>query len=76
MKQVDDGMVGTEWQCEWLDFICAKDDWQDVTEEDLKPLVEWCKEYEGIGRFYVDELFGQFYFERDEDRVMFLLRWS
>jgi hypothetical protein len=76
MIQEEDGMVATEWDCAWMDFICYREDWKDITEEDLKPLVEWCKEYQGVGRFYVDDLFGQFYFENDEDRAMFVLRWS
>jgi len=39
-----------------------------------KALRKWCIEYDGLGRFYQEDLFGLFYFENDEDRAMFLLR--
>ena len=36
---------------------------------------QWCLDYEGKGKFFVS-VFGLFYFEEDEDREMFLLRWG
>lgn len=61
-----DGNVATCWQV--VD--------QEVAYRDVSEQLHWCLEYEGLGRFYSDPMFGMFYFERDEDREMFLLRWG
>jgi hypothetical protein len=74
MIQEKDGIVATEWQP-----VAMSHDTPGFAQGfgRLSPIkVQWCKEYEGIGRFYCDTLFNQIYFERDEDRAMFLLRWA
>lgn len=65
-----DGMVGTDWQRVGEDEIPIK--WTDLGQ----PHFQWIKNYEGMGKYYIDTMFGQIYFERDEDRSMFLLRWA
>ena len=73
MKEERDGMVSTEWDVVDLDFFYSVQD--GVPENLIKKKQDWCLQYKGLGKFYIDEVFGLFYFERDEDRIMFLLRW-
>lgn len=65
-----DGMVGTEWQ-----VVSFEDDYTGGTGLKVREKLKWIKEYEGYGKVYYDNIFGQVYFERDEDREMFILRW-
>lgn len=75
MIQESDGLRGTDWQpvdlgIAWSFARAA------IPGQQINNLIEWCRDYEGYGKFYHDTMFNLFYFERDEDREMFLLRWS
>ena len=73
MKRERDGMVATLWKC--VDLVMT--DTNSVNgAPNLPGVMKWLEEYNGIGKYYVDNIFGLFYFELDEDREMFLLRWS
>jgi hypothetical protein len=74
MKEEIDGMVGTEWQV--VDHLEYDPGLGGYAEEEFDKRHAWCKEYKGLGKFYTDGIFGLFYFERDEDREMFIMRWS
>jgi hypothetical protein len=73
MLRETDGMVGTEWQP--VDLLWRISATRPAGAK-AREILKWLHEYEGVGKYYVDEIFGQHYFERDEDREMFLLRWS
>ena len=74
MKQEKNGMVGTEWQP--VDSILHFYDDHKGIGHKARARLKWCREYNGFGRFYLDDIFGQIYFEDDRDREMFILRWS
>ncbi len=74
MKFETNGLVGTDWQC--VDHLDYDPGLGGYAEEDFVKRWKWCLSYDGLGSFYADSNFGLFYFERDEDREMFLLRWS
>ena len=74
MKQERNGMLGTNWQvadCSevfpWLSKESA------AKSQEVR---QWLASFDGKGRYFYDELFDQVYFECDEDRTMFMLRWS
>lgn len=71
MIREKDGMTGTEWQC-----VSLGDDFEQGAGTRARERLKWITEYEGLGKFYTDDIFNQVYFELDEDREMFLLRWS
>lgn len=71
MKVELDGNIATYW-----DVVLQEFDWVFDENHQWAKQRKWCGEFEGKGRFYVDPIFGQFYFECEEDRMMFLLRWS
>ena len=73
MIREKDGMVGTEWQV--VDLTLRTSAIQG-TGTKAREMIKWLNEYQGLGKYYVDDIFGQHYFERDEDREMFLLRWA
>ena len=71
MIREKDGMIGTEWQ-----VVSIDEDFAPLAGMHVREKLKWIMEYEGLGKFYTDNVFNQIYFERDEDREMFLLRWS
>lgn len=72
MIEEQDGIFATQWQ---------------VADANIRPgllsspgsiycdMEDWLKEYDGKGRYHFGIL-GQVYFECDEDRTMFILKWS
>jgi hypothetical protein len=74
MKEERNGMIGTEWQV--VDHLEHDPGLGGYVEEEFDKRHAWCKEFNGLGKFYIDEIFGLFYFERDEDRMMFMLKWG
>jgi len=77
MQVERDGLIGTEWQCvSGNQFKVLDPDNPDDYDIFVSEKLVWCLNFEGKGRFHVDNIFGQIYFECDEDREMFLLRWS
>ncbi len=73
MKQEKDGMVGTEWQPVDLGW---DGNFAGGAGNLARKVLNWTKEYDGVGKFYLDNIFGLYYFECEEDRSMFLLKWS
>ncbi len=73
MRRELNGMIGTDWQ-PVINSGAAL--WDPRKDENVLRQLDWLEEYEGIGSYFFDNIFGQIYFERDEDREMFLLRWS
>ena len=67
MKRELDGMVGTEWQVGEISPYGV---------DKAREIIKWIKEYDGVGKYYVDDIFGQYYFEDEGDRMMFILRWA
>lgn len=76
MEREQDGMVGTEWQCVNLERELIDFDYLSGVSFEGIQIEIWLAEYEGIGKYYSDPHFKLYYFERDEDREMFLLRWT
>jgi len=74
MKYEANGFVSSNWQV--VDALQYDLDVDGYLETEFQDRVLWCDEFNGIGRYYADDIFGQFYFERDEDRMMFLLKWG
>lgn len=70
MIREHDGMVGTEWQ-----VVQLEEDYAGGAGLKMRERLAWIREYEGYGKVYYDNIFSQIYFERDEDREMFILRW-
>lgn len=64
MKVEASGLVVLHWGC------------VESNKFDVEDKTQWCMDYPGAGKFYVSPIFKIFFFECDEDRLMFLLRWS
>jgi hypothetical protein len=74
MKYELNALRGTEW--DMVDNLPVSADEFSYSIDDFDERCKWCDDYKGLGKYYTDTLFGLFYFERDEDREMYLLRWS
>ena len=82
MIQETDCMIATEWQCVDLgqqsDYVLLKGfhsfDGQNQESTKHQEIFKWIDEYEGLGKYYRSQIFDIVYFERDEDREMFILR--
>lgn len=44
--------------------------------EDIKDAVKWCREYPSDGNFYNHYTNTRWWFEKENDAIMFALRWS
>jgi hypothetical protein len=75
MMQEFNGLFGTEWQCVDLEEETNYSNY-DVKSPFVAKRLNWLREYEGVGKYYIDPTFLLVYFECDEDMEMFLLRWA
>lgn len=70
MIREKDWKIGTEWQ------VCATADFYKDYHKLPDGIAEWLTNYDGVGRYWYDGLFKQVYFERDEDRMVFVMKFG